>query len=190
MTTKQLDLFFQPRGIAIIGASRNPTKLGFGLARNLVSSGYSGSIYFVNPGGGSLLERPIYHNLQEVPDPVDLAVILIPADLVPGIVLECGERGIQAVIVASGGFREIGAEGAALEDRVPAVRPRIWNKVVRPKLHRHPGHPSPYGYDFFTPTRTYTRRCGVYLPFRGDLRSSDRLGQGPGVWAFPIGQPW
>lgn len=108
--------FFDPTGIAIIGVSTNPTKLGFGLARNLVQSGYKGAIHFVNPKGGRLLERPIHPNITAVPDPVDLAVLLIPAPLVPDALAECGERGIRAAIIAAGGFRETGAEGAALEN--------------------------------------------------------------------------
>lgn len=108
--------FFKPQGVAIIGVSQNPTKLGFGLARNLVHSGYKGAIHFVNPNGGSLMERPIHRSIAAVPDPVDLAVVLVPAPQVPGVLAECGERGIHAVIVASGGFRETGPAGQALED--------------------------------------------------------------------------
>ncbi len=108
--------FFKPQGVVIIGVSQNPTKLGFGLARNLVQSGYAGAIHFVNPRGGTLLERPIYELVADVPDPVDLAVVLVPAPLVPGVLTECGERGIHAVIIASGGFRETGPDGLALED--------------------------------------------------------------------------
>ncbi len=108
--------FFTPRGVVVIGASTNPTKLGFGLARNLVQSGYQGAIHFVNPRGGRLLERPVYESVADVPDPVDLAVLLIPAPLVAQTLAEAGERGIRAAIIASGGFREVGPEGAAYED--------------------------------------------------------------------------
>ena len=111
-----LNPFFEPQGIVLLGASRDPTKLGFGLARNLVQSGYQGAIHFVNPKRGTLLERPVYASVAAVPDPVDLAVILIPAAAVPEALTECGERGIRAAIIASGGFRETGPEGAALEE--------------------------------------------------------------------------
>ncbi|MCB9420762.1 MAG: acetate--CoA ligase family protein [Ardenticatenaceae bacterium] len=107
--------FFTPQGVVIIGASQNPTKLGFGIARNLVQSGYPGAVHFVSVKGGTLLERPIHNTIAAVPDPVDLAVILIPAPFVPQSLAECGERGIRAAIIASGGFREVGAEGAELE---------------------------------------------------------------------------
>src|SRR3989304_4390640 len=73
------DSFFAPRGVVVIGASRTPTKLGYGAARNLVVSEYPGAIHFDNPKGGELFGRPIHPRIADVPDPVDLAVILIPA---------------------------------------------------------------------------------------------------------------
>ncbi len=110
-----LNPFFQPSGVAVIGASNDPSKLGYGLARNLTQSGYQGVVHFVNLKGGFLLGRPMYTSIREVPDPVDLAVLLIPAKFVPETLLACAERGIRAAIIASGGFREIGLEGEALE---------------------------------------------------------------------------
>ncbi len=107
--------FFTPTGIVVVGASHNPTKLGFGLARNLALSGYAGAVHFVNPKGGRLFERPIYPHIADIPDPVDLAVLLIPAPFIPQTLVQCGERGIRAAIIASGGFRETGEEGAKLE---------------------------------------------------------------------------
>ncbi len=71
--------FFHPHGVAIVGVSHDPTKLGHGLARNLVHSGYQGAIHFVNPRGGRLFDRQVYTALAHVPDPVDLAVLVIPA---------------------------------------------------------------------------------------------------------------
>lgn len=108
--------FFDPAGIAIIGASTAPAKLGFGVARNLAQSGYTGAIHFVNPRGGRLLGRPIHPTIADVPDPVDLAVLIVPAPQVPEALAEAGRRGIRAAIIASGGFRETGPEGALLEE--------------------------------------------------------------------------
>jgi acetate---CoA ligase (ADP-forming) len=108
--------FFAPLGVAVVGASNDAAKLGYGLARNLVQSGYQGSVHFVNVKGGRLLGRPVYLEISQVPDPVDLAVLLIPAVFIPQTLQACGERGIRAVIIASGGFRETGPDGAKLED--------------------------------------------------------------------------
>jgi acetyl coenzyme A synthetase (ADP forming)-like protein len=113
-----LSSFFSPKGIAVIGASHDPTKLGYGLARNLVQSNYQGVVHFVNPKGGSLLGRPMYSNVTQVPDPVDLAILLIPAPGISQALHECAARGIHAVIVCSGGFRETGSQGAALEAEI------------------------------------------------------------------------
>ncbi|NBC17728.1 MAG: hypothetical protein GVY18_10485, partial [Bacteroidetes bacterium] len=101
--------FFAPEGVVVVGASSAPAKLGHVLAQNLVRSGYEGAIHFVNPHGGALFDRPLHAHLADVPDPVDLAVLLIPAPHVPETLRACGTRGIQAAIIASGGFRETGA---------------------------------------------------------------------------------
>lgn len=121
LESKSLDPLLAPRGVAIVGASQDPTKLGYGAARNLVVSGYQGKIYFINPRGGTLFDQEMYADIREVPDPVDLAVILIPAPAIPEVLLACGQRGVRAAIIGSGGFREIGPEGAALEDQCRAI---------------------------------------------------------------------
>jgi acyl-CoA synthetase (NDP forming) len=108
--------FFSPRGVAIIGASSDPTKLGYGLARNLAFSNYQGAIHYVNPRGGSLFGRPVYTDLASVPDPVDLAILLIPAPATPEALRACAARGLRAVVIGAGGFRETGPQGAALEE--------------------------------------------------------------------------
>ena len=108
--------FFSPQGVAIIGASLDPTKLGYGFSRNLVQSGYQGAIHFINIKGGNLMGHPVYRHISETPDPIDLAVLLIPASAIPATIEDCAQRGIKALIIASGGFRETGTQGAALED--------------------------------------------------------------------------
>ena len=115
ITDPSLTPFFSPQGVAIIGASLDPTKLGYGLSRNLIQSGYQGGIHFVNIKGGNLMGFPVFTRIGDIPDPVDLAVLLIPALSVPEAIEECAQRGIKAVIVAAGGFRETGPQGAALE---------------------------------------------------------------------------
>ncbi|PWB54086.1 MAG: acyl-CoA synthetase [Anaerolineales bacterium] len=113
--------YFSPHGIAVVGASTDPNKLGYGLARNLVQCNFQGVIHFVNPKGGSLFGRPIYPSVIDLPNPVDLAIILIPAEGVAKVLKECAERGIHAVIVSSGGFRETGEHGATLEKEILGI---------------------------------------------------------------------
>lgn len=127
-----LEPFFVPTGVAVIGASQDPTKLGYGLARNLIQSNFKGAAYFVNPHGGSLFGQPVFDSILEVPEPVDLAILLIPAQHVCNALEECGQRGLRAVIIGSGGFRETGAEGAALEQECLQIARRYNMRLVGP----------------------------------------------------------
>ena len=109
--------FFQPKGFVVIGASTSSEKLGYGVARNLIQSGYQGAIHFVSQKSGTLFDRPLYTNLNHVPDPVDLAILIVPTQVTTQTIEDCAKRGIKAAIIVSSGFREIGAEGAALEQQ-------------------------------------------------------------------------
>src|SRR3989304_10522107 len=106
-----LKALFQPRGGVVVGASRNPAKLGYGVARNLIVSGYRGALHFVNPGGGTLFDRPVHLDLASVPDPVDLAMIIIPAAAVPQALEDSGQRGGEGAIIGWGAFPESGRGG-------------------------------------------------------------------------------
>jgi acetyl coenzyme A synthetase (ADP forming)-like protein len=127
-----LENMWAPRGVAVVGVSQNPEKLGYGVARNLVVSGYSGAIHFVNPHGGQLFDRPVHQDLAHVPDPVDLAMIMIPASGVPQALEECGRRGIRAVVIGSGGFRETGEEGRKLEEQALRIARKHHIRVIGP----------------------------------------------------------
>jgi acyl-CoA synthetase (NDP forming) len=112
------DSFFNPRGIALVGASSHPNKWGFRVLANILAGGFQGPVYPVNPRGGTLLGLKMVPSLQGVPDSVDLAVITIPARQVAQSLLELAEKGIRSVIIISSGFSETGAEGQALEKEV------------------------------------------------------------------------
>lgn len=116
--TTPLDAFFNPTGVAVIGASANPGKLSHGILRNLVSFGYRGAVYPVNPGRDEILGLRCYPTVTAVPDPLELAVIVVPAPVCPAALHECGVRGVKAAIVISGGFRETGPAGQALEEEL------------------------------------------------------------------------
>lgn len=124
--------FFAPRGVAVIGASHDPTKLGYGLARNLVQCNYQGVVHFVNPHGGSLFGRPVYPSILDVPDPLDLAILLIPADYVPTTLQTCAQRGLKAAIIGSGGFRETGEHGASLEQECIRIAQASGMRLIGP----------------------------------------------------------
>lgn len=107
--------FFDPQGIAVVGASRDPRKVGGAVFRNLLAGGYTGPVYPVNPHAGEIAGLPAYASVSETPDPVDLAVVAVPAAACIKVIEDCGRRGISAAVVMSAGFRESGPQGAALE---------------------------------------------------------------------------
>ena len=126
--------FFTPNGVAIIGASRDPGKLSYGVVRNLADPerGYPGPIYPVNPKADEILGLKCYPDIASVPDPVELAVLILPAGMVAGAIEACGQRGIKAAVVISGGFREVGPEGAAREAEMVAIAQRHGMRIVGP----------------------------------------------------------
>lgn len=128
----QLSAFFNPAGVAVIGASADPHKLSHGVLRNCFSHGYAGRVYPVNPRADQILGLPCYPDISQVPDPIELAVLMVPAAMCPGVLEACGQRGIKAAIVISGGFREVGAEGAALEEELLAIARRHAMRIIGP----------------------------------------------------------
>ncbi len=124
--------FFSPSGVAVIGASQDPTKLGYGLARNLFQGNYKGAVHFINPRGGNLFGQPVYASILDTPDPLDLAIILIPALHIPAELDACGKRGLRAVIIGSGGFRETGANGASLEQECLQIASKYQMRLIGP----------------------------------------------------------
>ncbi len=124
--------FFAPEGVLVVGVSQNPAKLGFGLARNLVLSNYAGNIHYVSPHGGTLFGRPIYKSITEMPKTADLAVLLIPATAVAEALRQCGQQGIKGVIIAAGGFREIGEKGVRLEQECLRIAQSYGMRLIGP----------------------------------------------------------
>jgi acetyltransferase len=132
MTNLSLTPFFNPRGVVVIGASTSHEKLGYGAARNLVYSGYKGAIHFVSQKTGELFKLPLYTDVSKVPEPVDLAILIVPAPATPETLEACGQRGIRSAIVVASGFREAGPEGAALEARCLEVAHKHSIRMVGP----------------------------------------------------------
>jgi acetyltransferase len=115
LKNQPLDVFFSPKTVAVIGATENPGSVGRTLLWNLVTSPFGGTVYPVNPKRPSVLGVKAYKSISDIPEPVDLAVIVTPPPSIPGIIRECGENGVRGAVVISAGFKEIGPEGAALE---------------------------------------------------------------------------
>ncbi len=127
-----LSAFFRPQGVALIGASRDPAKLGYAVLRNLTQHGYPGPVYPVNPKADEILGVRCYPSVLDVPDPVELAVIISPAATTPTILQQCGQRGIKAAIIISGGFSEAGPAGAELEGQLTDIARRHHIRLMGP----------------------------------------------------------
>ena len=127
-----LEHFFQPNSVAVIGASTDPVKVGHAVFRNMISFGFKGVVYPINPNTDSLLGHKSYASVKDVPGDVDLAVVVVPAKLVAGVMRECGEKGVDSAIVISAGFKETGPEGARLEREVGAIAQEHGIRVIGP----------------------------------------------------------
>ena len=130
--TNDLAPFFSPRGVAIIGASQDPRKLSHGILKNMTLYGYQGGIYPVNPKADQILGLLAYADVADVPDPVDLAVVVLPAPLTPNVLRACGERGIKSVIIISGGFKEVGGTGLELEKECRQIADSYQMRLIGP----------------------------------------------------------
>jgi acetyltransferase len=127
-----LESFFRPRAVAVIGATEAPGSVGRTLLHNLLGTPFGGTIYPVNPKRESVLGIRAYRSLADVPAEVDLALIVTPAATVPAIVAACADRKVPAAVIISAGFRETGAAGAALEQRVLGEARRGPMRIIGP----------------------------------------------------------
>jgi acetyl coenzyme A synthetase (ADP forming)-like protein len=127
-----LEAFFHPSSIAVIGASRDPEKLGYAVLSNLVEGGFKGALYPVNPKAGEILGLEAYSSVLSVSGPIDLAVIVIPYKFVPAVLDECGQKGVPAAVVISAGFREAGREGLERERELIEIARRHSIRLIGP----------------------------------------------------------
>nr|MCU0561954.1 CoA-binding protein [Desulfobacterales bacterium] len=116
-----LDAIFAPKSVAVIGASTTPGKVGHDIFVNILKGGYTGTLYPVNPGARSISSVRAYKTLTEIPDAVDLGIVILPPKPALASIQEAVEKGVKGIVVVSAGFREIGPEGRAIEDRIVAT---------------------------------------------------------------------
>ena len=127
-----LDRLFSPRSIAVIGASKTVGKVGYLTLSNLVQSGFQGPIVPINSAGGELFGLPVYKQLADYPDAIDLVVIAVPAEMVPAAARDAVAKKAGAVVVVASGFKEAGPEGRALEDELIAICRRGGVRLLGP----------------------------------------------------------
>jgi len=129
---KQLDYFFNPKSVAIIGASHTPGKIGYAVLANFVGSGFQRKIYPVNPDTTPILGLKVYKSVLDIPDDLDLVVIVTPAQTVPDVLKECVKKKIEAIILISAGFSEIGEEGRILENKCKRIIEGKYTRIIGP----------------------------------------------------------
>ncbi|MGD8565722.1 MAG: bifunctional acetate--CoA ligase family protein/GNAT family N-acetyltransferase [Candidatus Bathyarchaeota archaeon] len=132
MGTENLDKIFNPRRIAVIGASIRDNSVGAKLLKNLVGVGYNGAVYPVNPFRPIVQGITAYPNISRIPRQVDLAIVATPAHTVPQIIQECGEAGVSGIIIVSAGFKEAGEEGKNLEKQILEYKKSYNIRVIGP----------------------------------------------------------
>ena len=132
LATLNLDKIFNPRSIAVVGASDEKGSVGYVLIKNLTELGYKGNVYLVNIRKKEILGFKAYQTVDQLPEKVDLAVIATPAKTVPDVVEQCGKAGIIGIIILSAGFKEVGLKGKQLEDRILEAKKKYNLRIVGP----------------------------------------------------------
>src|SRR6266705_3445778 len=129
---ENLDSLFAPKSIAVIGASNRQGSVGRAVFTNILLNEYTGTVYPVNPKDRSICGVRSYPSLQDLPESVELAVVAVPAAVVPAVTEECGKEGVKSLIIISAGFKEIGQDGAALERQVTSLAQKYSMRMVGP----------------------------------------------------------
>jgi acetyltransferase len=132
MGTLNLDKIFNPQSVAIIGASDAEGSVGYAIVKNFSKLGYQGKVYYVNIRKPEILGQKTYPTVDQIPEPVDLAMIATPAKTVPDVMEECGKAGVKGVIIVSAGFKETGPKGVALEQKILESAKKYNIRVIGP----------------------------------------------------------
>jgi acyl-CoA synthetase (NDP forming) len=133
--------FFEPKSVAIVGASRDPGKMGHIITKHMIEGGFQGRIFPVNPKVNEVLGLKAFSSIDNIPDQIDLVVVAVPAPVVADILRECASRNVRSVIVVSGGFREMGKEGLERENSIKAIAQSAGIRLVGPNVQ---GIDNPY----------------------------------------------
>lgn len=160
MTDSKDDLtpFFEPRGVAIVGASAVPGKAGHELIRNILANGYPGRLHPVNPKGGEILGLPVSTAIARLPDGVDLALVVLPAEATPSAVRECAAKGIRHVVCMAGGFAEVDDAGGQIQRELADIVRETGIRLMGPNISGHTSTPAAFTSAFFPLGKI---RCGT-----------------------------
>jgi len=144
-----LEKFFEPGSVVVIGASATPHKPGNDVVRNILANEFGGRLYLVNPKGGEILGRKVHASIQDLPEGIDLAIVILPAQANPQAIRDLAAKGIKAIVLAAGGFAEVDEKGEALqEELVQAIR-QTGVRVIGPNTSGHTSTPHHFTSSFF-----------------------------------------
>jgi acyl-CoA synthetase (NDP forming) len=147
--TGNLEKFFEPQNVAVIGASQTPHKAGNNVIQNILANEFGGNLYLVNPRGGEILGHTVYPSIQDLPDSIDMAIIILPATATPQAIRDCAAKGAQAIVLAAGGFAEVDEQGESLqEDTIRAIRD-TGVRAIGPNTSGHTSTPHKFTSTFF-----------------------------------------
>ena len=132
LNREAIDSIMRPQSIAVVGASATPGKIGYTVLFNLVTQGYTGKIYPINPSGGEILGLKVYTSVSAVPETIEAAVLTVPAKIVLSAVEECGQKGIKGIIIITSGFSEVGER--QLENELVAMAHRYGSRILGPNI--------------------------------------------------------
>jgi acetyl coenzyme A synthetase (ADP forming)-like protein len=149
---------FSPKTIALVGASSNPNKIGYAMLRNLLS--FDGTVYPVNPNAKEILGKKVYPSLLDIPGPVEMILVAVPAPAVPKVIEDAGRKRARVAVIISAGFRETGEEGRMLEEQVLEIARHYGVRIIGPNC------------------------LGIMLPHRGLNATFDPTSPRPGPIAF------
>jgi acetyltransferase len=127
-----INSFFDAKSVAVVGVSEDPGKLGSIVFNNMLDAGYKGKLYPINPKHEELYWHKCYANVSDIPEHVDLVVIVVPTKFVKDVIDDCGKKAVKAVIIITAGFKEIGGEGAKLEEEIMGIAKRYDMRIIGP----------------------------------------------------------
>jgi len=132
MVNNDISFFFDPKSIAVIGASDKEGKVGNTVLKNIINSGYKGKIFPINPKTREINDLPCYKSVLDVPGDIDIAIFVIPGKFVNSAAEECGKKKVKGIIIISAGFKEVGGEGVKREEELILIGKKYKMRILGP----------------------------------------------------------
>jgi len=147
--TGDLTTLFEPQSVAVIGASGTPHKAGNDVIQNILANEFEGQLYLVNPKGGEILGHPVYPSIQDLPENIDQAIIILPATATPQAIRDCAAKGAKSVVLAAGGFAEVDQRGEELQQETIQAIQDSGVRAIGPNTSGHTSTPHKFTSSFF-----------------------------------------